>query len=50
MQVLYCNFAALAVAGLFYCWRAYSNVNHERERSLRQRVAYLLWVVAGQTE
>ena len=50
MQAVYCNIAALAVASLFYYWRAYSTTHLGRERTLRQRVAYLLWVVAGQAE
>jgi hypothetical protein len=46
MPTLVCNVAALAVAGLFYCWRAYHGQRLLRERTLRERVAYMLWVAA----
>jgi hypothetical protein len=48
MQVLSCNAAALAVACLFYSWRAYTDQQGRRERTLRQRVTYMLWVMANQ--
>jgi hypothetical protein len=50
MQAVYCNVAALAVASLYYYWRAYATTHVQRERSLRERVAYMLWMVAGQAE
>jgi hypothetical protein len=49
MHVICCNVAALAVASLFYGWRAYSVAVMDQEQVLRQRVAYLLWCVAGQS-
>jgi hypothetical protein len=43
MNLLCCNAAACAVALLYAFWKA----NHERRRlALRQRVAYMLWVLA----
>lgn len=45
MHLLCCNVAALAVAGLFYCWRGY-HFQALQEQILRQRVAYLLWMTA----
>ena len=50
MQVLCCNMAALAVAGLYYSWRAYSQSIGQRERRLRARVAYMMWVMAGRVD
>jgi hypothetical protein len=50
MQVVLCNAAALAVAGLFYYWRAYREGMVQREQALRQRVSYMLWVMAGLVE
>ncbi len=47
MPLIYCNVCALAVAAIFYSWREY-HVRHDgRERQLRQRVAYMLWVMAN---
>jgi hypothetical protein len=44
MQTVYCSLCALAVATIFYGWREY---RHDRpERVLRERVAYMLWVMA----
>jgi hypothetical protein len=48
MQVVLCNAAALAVASVFYAWRAYADQQTRRELRLRHRVAYMLWVMAGQ--
>jgi hypothetical protein len=48
MQAIWCNLSALAVACIFYSWRAYSEALMRRERQLRERVSYLLWVVAHQ--
>ncbi len=38
--------AALAVAIIFYIYRGYVHVLARKQRTLRQRVAYLLWVAA----
>jgi hypothetical protein len=46
MQPLLCPVAALAVTLLFYAWRTYEKTRAARERLLRERVAYMLWVVA----
>ncbi|HVS39574.1 MAG TPA: hypothetical protein VMS17_28715 [Gemmataceae bacterium] len=50
MQMLFCNAAALAVALLFYTWRAYHQALLARRRVLRERVAYMLWVIAERME
>jgi hypothetical protein len=42
--------AALAVASIYYVWKAYFQFQLLRERTLRDRVAYMLWVVATQVE
>jgi hypothetical protein len=49
MQMICCNIAALAVASIFYTWRAYTGELLMRQRTLRERVALLLWVVANAT-
>jgi hypothetical protein len=40
-------FAALTVASIFYCYRQYQTILQKRERRLRDRVAYMLWVMAN---
>ncbi len=46
MEMLCCNVAALAVALLYYTWRAYHQARIARRRVLGARVAYMLWVMA----
>jgi hypothetical protein len=41
-----CGSAALAVAGIFYTWRSYLDFLARKQRTLRERVTYLLWVAA----
>ena len=48
MHTICCNFAALTVAGIYYTWRTYLDRQARRDRTLRERVTYLLWMVAGQ--
>jgi hypothetical protein len=50
MQPIWCNVAALAVALLFYVWRTHRHLLERRQRVLRQRVAYMLWVMADQAD
>jgi len=50
MPILCCNVAALAVAALYYVWRAYDQARTAKERVLRERVAYMLWVVADRMD
>jgi hypothetical protein len=46
MQLIVTNIAALTVAILFYLWRAHHQTQQRRQRVLRERVAYMLWVMA----
>ena len=46
MQPTYGAVAALAVTAIYYLWRTYFQVGLLRERTLRRRVAYMLWVMA----
>jgi hypothetical protein len=48
MHTICCNIAALSVACLYYTWRCYTDRQVQRERTLRERVTYMLWVMAGQ--
>ncbi|MFN4261804.1 MAG: hypothetical protein ACK4RK_21190 [Gemmataceae bacterium] len=49
MQMIYCNLGALAVAVIYYAYRDYMRAQLHRERVLRERVAYMLWVMANRT-
>jgi hypothetical protein len=46
MPTFVCGVAALAVAGIFYTWRSYHDMMIHKQRTLRERVAYMLWVMA----
>jgi hypothetical protein len=47
MPMLYSSACALAVAVIFYGWREYRTRLDGRNRLLRERVAYMLWVMAA---
>ena len=40
--------AALTVAVIFYAWRAFDQFRQRRDRARRERVAYMLWIMATQ--
>lgn len=46
MQPIVANLAALIVATLFYLWRAHYQTRRRRQQLLRERVTYMLWVMA----
>jgi hypothetical protein len=50
MELLCCNAAALAVAFVYYVWRAYDQARAARQRLLHERVAHLLWVIADRMD
>jgi hypothetical protein len=47
MSVVVCAASALSVAVLFYSWRSYNEKNEHRQKLLRERVTYMLWVMAN---
>jgi len=47
MHTVVCGVAALAVAGIFYTWRSYQDIVALKQRTLRERVTYMLWVMAN---
>jgi hypothetical protein len=47
MNVIAYATTALSVAMLFYSWRSYHQNLVSRERRLRERVTYMLWVMAN---
>jgi len=50
MSPIWSSVAALAVAVIYYVFRAYALVQERKKRKLRQRVAYMLWVMANGME
>lgn len=46
MHPILCSLAALAVANIFYFYRSYQVDLVVRQRALRERVAYMLWMAA----
>ena len=51
MHVILSNVAVMAIAVIFYMWRSYDfHVRTLKHRRLRERVAYMLWVMAGLDE
>jgi hypothetical protein len=46
MHLIFCYVAALAIAALFYLWRDCRHLQSRRERRLRERVTYMLWIMA----
>lgn len=46
MQMVMCSFSALSVALIFYTYRAYYEYVWRRQKTLRERVTYMLWVAA----
>ncbi|HWY87229.1 MAG TPA: hypothetical protein VNX28_10920 [Gemmataceae bacterium] len=47
MHTVFCGAASLAVAGIFYSWRMYQELMTQKRRTLRERVTYMLWVMAN---
>jgi len=46
IQLVACNLAVLAIAGIYYAWRDRVAAVSEKRGILRDRVAYMLWVAA----
>jgi hypothetical protein len=46
MPPIVCSVSALAVAAIFYTWRAYQDTVVQKTRVLRERVTYMLWQAA----
>jgi hypothetical protein len=50
MNPIWSSIPAFAVAVIFYVYRAYAHVEMRRAKMLRERVAYLLWVMADKVK
>jgi hypothetical protein len=46
MQPIWVNAAALTVALIYYGWRSFEQIRQRRDRARRERVAYMLWIMA----
>jgi hypothetical protein len=49
MHTVACSFCALSVALIFYTYRAYRDHLFRRDRTLRERITYMLWTAANQS-
>jgi hypothetical protein len=47
MQVIIATGPTLAVAIIYCIWRRIYDAQLQRERTLRERVSYMLWIMAG---
>jgi hypothetical protein len=47
MPPLLCSVPTFAVSLIYCCYHAYRHALLRRDRVLRERVAYMLWVMAG---
>jgi hypothetical protein len=47
MSVMVCAVTAMSVALIYSNWRTYEQKNVNRQRLLRERVTYMLWVMAN---
>ncbi len=50
MNPLWSSVAVLTVSALYYAWKEFHFKTRNREEVLRERVAYMLWVMADQVE
>ena len=50
MQLLFTSLPTLTVSLLYCAWNAYRGAWLLRERKLRERVAYLLWIIATEMD
>ena len=47
MTTLICATSALAVATIYYVWRFYHQQMEQQDKVVRERVTYMLWVMAN---
>lgn len=50
MPLLYCTLALASVTVIYLFWKSYISVLMQRRRVLRDRVTFMLWVMAEETE
>ena len=47
MAPIVCSAPTLAVAAIYCIWRAWAEMQFRHQRLLRERVTYMLWVMAN---
>ena len=50
MQLLFTSLPTLTVSILYCAWNAYHGARLLRQRTLRERVAYMLWIAANELD
>jgi hypothetical protein len=50
MHLISLSSPALAIALIFSIWQRYFQFRLRQQRTLRERITYLLWVIAQQVE
>jgi hypothetical protein len=50
MSALFPSVSTLAVSVIYCVWQAYCRSRYRWERTLRERVAYMLWVMAHRVD
>ena len=50
MQPLYSTFTALAVTSIYVVWQRYISARVRQERTIQERVTYMLWTMACQVQ
>ncbi len=50
MQAVLTTLPTLAVSAVYCLWNVYRFAQSQRDRKLRERVAYMLWVAAAETD
>jgi hypothetical protein len=48
MQPFYSTVTALAVTSIYILWQRYTGTRVRRERTIQERVTYMLWTMATQ--
>ena len=48
MDPMVSTLPTLLVTAIYYCWHVYHREQRRRIRLLRERVTYMLWVMAGE--
>jgi len=48
MQALFCTAPTLTISVIYCLWQHHAQRERRRDSILRQRVAYMLWVMANQ--
>jgi hypothetical protein len=50
METLPLVICTLAIVAIYYVWQAYRFLLRRRQQVVRERVAYMLWIAAQQSE